>query len=130
MGKIEDQILKRQSSSCTEIQDGDLQALTRYRNQHHTNQRRKKQTNKQTTAITNILHILFGCLISRNTFYRICGDYSFETHSVSIPSLWPLWQTRGQALLSLNSLLFSTFLSYLSSKLQFLPFTGFCTKMV
>lgn len=89
MGKIEDQILKRWFSSYTEIKDGDLRVLTRYRNQHHTNQRRKKT--KQTTAITNVLHIVFGCLISRNTFYRICGDYSFEIHSVSIPSLWPLW---------------------------------------
>lgn len=50
----------------------------------------KKKPIKQ-TVITNILHIIFGCLISRNTFYRIRGDYSFEIHSVSIPSPWPLW---------------------------------------
>lgn len=55
---------------------------------------REKKTNKQTTAITNVLHIVFGCLISRNTFYRICGNYSFEIHSVSIRSLWPLVNQR------------------------------------
>lgn len=57
-------------------------------------QPKEEKTNKQTTVITNVLHIVFGCLISRNTFYRICGDYSFEIHSVSIPSLWPLVNQR------------------------------------
>ena len=77
----------RQLFNYTEIREGgDLLALTSYRNQHHTVQRKK-----QTTAITNFLHIIFGCLISRNTFYRICEDYSFEFHSVSVSSLWPLW---------------------------------------